>query len=550
MAWYFKTPIIGPLLLEILHPDRVPSRRYFERQDRSRRIRARCLALLTIATGLLYLAWAGTHLDWGHPLVATLFLGAEAGCLALFLLATINVWALRYKPAEGLPGGDPMSLDVFVTACREPIQVLRKTLTAVARISWRGPLELYLLDDGGSEEARQLAEELGINYLSRIREGLPNTDFKAGNLNYGLSRSDGELVLVVDADQVVDPEIAEKLCGYMRFERVAFVQSKQDFLVPKGDPFFSSDEVFYDAVQIGYDADDTVISCGSGVVYRRAALEEIGGFATWNLVEDLTTSYELHSRGWKSFYYAYPLATGLAPHDIGSVYQQRGQWALDTMRLFVWDNPLFKKGLAWRRKLSYLVICFSYVAAALLFPFFFTVPLWTYLSGTSVFTGEAIAVEFGFLRLLYFAAMAFALRYLFRGRSAGKQFRMLCGLFPIYLRGLVLAFLFPPGRKPRYRTNNATLGKTWRLPAPVALLPQIGLFAANATLPFYALWQGTAEARVILVAAVISTLALWALWHILAAGLGRHKWEEERKPHYFYSTPIPELKRDRIQPAA
>ena len=72
----------------------------------------------------------------------------------------------------------------------------------------------------------------------------------------------------------------------MRFERVAFVQSKQSYLVPEGDPFFNEDRVFYGAVQLAMDSHDTVIACGSAVLYRRAALDDIGGFATWNLVEE------------------------------------------------------------------------------------------------------------------------------------------------------------------------------------------------------------------------------------------------------------------------
>ena len=135
------------------------------------------------------------------------------------------------------------------------------------------------------------------------------------------------------------------LAGYMRFPDVAFIQSRQLYRVPVGDPFFSLDQVFYQAVQLGYDNRDSAISCGSGVLYRRAALADNGGFAAWNLVEDLTTSYQLHSRGWRSFYYPHPVTLGLAPSEIWGVYRQRGQWALDTMRLFFWDNPLLKRGL-------------------------------------------------------------------------------------------------------------------------------------------------------------------------------------------------------------
>jgi len=84
-------------------------------------------------------------------------------------------------------------------------------------------------------------------------------------------------------------------------------------------------------------------------------------------VEDLTTSYELHSHGWRSFYYPHAVSIGLAPADIWGVYRQRGQWALDTMRLFVWDNPLFKRGLPWQGRMSYLVIPLTYLGAGFVY---------------------------------------------------------------------------------------------------------------------------------------------------------------------------------------
>ena len=166
-----------------------------------------------------------------------------------------------------------------------------------------------------------LARSLGCHYRSRPLAGEPLKDSKSGNLNFGLSQSQGELILVLDADQVPAPDILTRLTGYFRLPRLAFVQTKQSFFLPEGDPFYNGDEVFYDAVQLSNDQANAVISCGSGVLYRRSALMEMGGFATWNLVEDVTTSYELLSRGWKGIYFPYALTRGLAPQTLAGVYR-------------------------------------------------------------------------------------------------------------------------------------------------------------------------------------------------------------------------------------
>jgi cellulose synthase (UDP-forming) len=526
--------VIGSTLLELLHPELVPSRRFGEKEDRRRRLAARGLTILTAVLGVLYLAWTLGALNRDHPMMGALFFGAEFTSLALFVLAAWDAWLMRYTDPQGMPASEGRSVDIFVTACGEPLHVVSRTLEAAAAIEWDGPITRYVLDDGGSQAVRKVSERLGFRYLSRNVEGLPPSDAKGGNLNFGLSRSEGDLILVLDADQIADRQILNTIAGFMQIPLIAFVQTKQRYLVPREDPFNNQDSVFYDAVQIGFNAGDTVISCGSGVLYRRVALEDIGGFATWNLVEDLTTSYELHSRGWKSMYYGYPLTVGLSPSDIWGVYQQRGQWALDTMRLFFWDNPLRKKGLSRRSRLTYSVIGLSYVCAAFVFPFFFVLPLWSYLTGDAVL--DQPGWEFLAVRTPYLISMSLALQYLFRAQAVGKQFQLYSGLFPVYARAIVRALFHPPGRKPGYKTNNATARRKRRYPAWVAVLPQMSLFVANAVLPFYAVLQRTAPGWLIAANAFVSVFALWALWQVLAAALGPKRWDVESDPQFVYRT--------------
>ena len=248
------------------------------------------------------------------------------------------------------------------------------------------------------------------------------------------------------------PEILDRLVSFFQQPQVGFVQSKQDFFLPEGDPFYNSDKVFYETIQLSNDQANAVISCGSGVVYRRQALEEMGGFASWNLLEDFTSSYELASRGWRGIYYPQALSRGLAPATLAGVYRQRFKWCLDTMRLFFWDNPLFKSGLSWPQRTHFLIIMMSYLASGLVFPVFYTAPLLVYWRGQSCFLGDELT--YGVLRGAYLLATILMFRYLFFGKEPLRQFKMLCSLFPVHAAAIVAALLYPPGRKPAYRVNN------------------------------------------------------------------------------------------------
>ena len=187
--------------------------------------------------------------------------------------------------------------------------------------------------------------------------------------------------------------------------------------MPEGDPFYNSDKVFYETIQLNNDQANAVISCGSGVMYRRRALQEMDGFATWNLVEDFTSSYELASRGWEGVYYPHALSRGLAPTTLAGVYRQRFQWCLDTMRVFFWDNPLFKSGLSWPQKTRFLCIMMSYLAGGLVFPLFYAVPLLVYCRGQSCVIGDELT--YGILRGAYLLTTILMFRYsLFRQRTS------------------------------------------------------------------------------------------------------------------------------------
>ena len=96
--------------------------------------------------------------------------------------------------------GRPTSVDVFITVYGEPVETIRRT--AVAALAMRGEHRTWILDDGQSDEVRDLAAELGCHYLRRLSDN----GAKAGNVNHALSVAKGEFFVIFDADFVPDPD--------------------------------------------------------------------------------------------------------------------------------------------------------------------------------------------------------------------------------------------------------------------------------------------------------------------------------------------------------
>ena len=151
------------------------------------------------------------------------------------------------------------------------------------------------------------------------------------------------------------------------------------------------------------------------------ALDDIGGFSEWNVVEDLHTSYRLHAAGWTSVYERDAVTTGLAPQTVGEYGAQRARWALDSVRMLFFDNPLRCHGLRARRRLHYLQTTVSYLLAVPQVLFVVAAPLYLGLripaaGGSTVGEYLAHAVPYLGVLIAFFVAML-------GGRDALAAFR-------------------------------------------------------------------------------------------------------------------------------
>lgn len=382
------------------------------------------LALIIVVWDTVYLFWLFFHVTGlGHILFF-----AELLVAALTVLLAINHWSQSHVFEHHL---DPQgSVDIFIPTVNEPIEMVTNTVAASVRINYANK-KIFLLDDGPRPELQSLAHRYNITYLSRdSRE-----HYKAGNLNYGLSHSNGDYILIIDADHIVKPDIVQDLLGHFQEdETIAIVATRQAFLVPEAD--FNHDVLFYQHMMAGKNADNAAISCGNGAFYRRTALNDIGGFQTWNLVEDLYTSYILHQRGYTTVYINQPYSYGTAPTTLRGIYQQRGTWSLDTLRLLIWHSPLWTSGLTLRQRLHYLEIGFSYVVSAVAIPLLFVLPALAVLFNDPVVTDPRTYLLLrvpSLLLIIYF--------YYKLSGDVFSQMQLWASLFPVYLKALFLAII-------------------------------------------------------------------------------------------------------------
>ena len=259
----------------------------------------------------------------------------------------VTVWRNRLRAGAEVP-----TIDVFITACGELPDLVLATMRAARDMSL--PHRTWVLDDGASDELLRLCTQERVGYFRRD----DRLHAKAGNVNAALARTMGEYVVIFDADHVPEHNFLLQVLPHFQDPEVAFVQSPQHYvnkvnLVSTGSA--EAQRIFYELVCPGKNHFNAAFCVGTNVMFRREALDEIGGIATGSNSEDIWTSLELHKRGWRSIYVPSVLARGLAPDEVGPYFKQQLRWASGGFEVLL-RGKLFRRGngLTIDQRLQYL----------------------------------------------------------------------------------------------------------------------------------------------------------------------------------------------------
>jgi len=284
-------------------------------------------------------------------LIATLTAGVLATTSVLLFIFGANllyltVQALRLKGRHAPPalratsplawGGVTRSVCIQVPIYNERY-VAERVIDAVCAIDWpRDRLEVQVLDDSDDETVQIVGRRvaawrrrgLEVSHLRRdTREG-----FKAGALAFGLTRTSAELIAIFDADFVPPRDFLRRTVGSFDDRAIGFVQARWGHLDENYSLFTRLQAMAIDfhflieqAVRsaAGYFTNFT----GTAGVWRRAAIEDSGGWSARTLTEDLDLSYRAQLRGWKAAYVEDLVVPEELPVSIDAYRRQQSRWA-------------------------------------------------------------------------------------------------------------------------------------------------------------------------------------------------------------------------------
>lgn len=430
--------------------------------------RARILLLIALPLALFYVTWLLDPGRVGTPVLYGLLVAAE-----LFNLAqATGFWLTTARQRRRRPHAPSRRhcVDVFIPTYDEPVEVVEPTVAAA--VGLRGAdVRVWLLDDGDREEMAALAHRHGARWVTRPE----HVDAKAGNINHALRLTAAPFVAILDCDHVPDERFLEATLGHLECPHTAFVQTPQYYANWRRHPIaaaaWAQQALFFGAIARGKDGRDAMFCCGTNVVFRRDALEDVGGFPTGSLTEDFELSVALHGRAWRSVYLPEVLARGLGPEDMASYVSQQQRWArgcLTGMRAILRAREL-PAGLRVQHALSSLYFLTGWTILV-----YMAMPVVRILTGAqplAAASGDAFLLHFA----PYFGFALLSVAIMGSGTYTFRAYALQVASFWIHVQATVLTALGRRGTfvvTPKTGAHGRQVRPVW--PALVALLVLAG----------------------------------------------------------------------------
>lgn len=280
------------------------------------------------------------------------------------------------------------SVDVLTTYFPgEPYQMITTTLKAIQKI--RYPHTTYLCDEANDPFLKQFCEENGIIHVTRDNR----IDAKAGNINNALRKhATGDICVILDPDHIPEPDFLDPILPHFTNPKIGFVQIVQSYyniresLVARG----AAEQTFqfYGPMMMTLNAYGAVNAIGANCVFRREALDSIGGHAP-GLCEDMHTAMLLYAKGWKAVYVPIVLAKGLAPSNLTNFFKQQLKWSRGSFDLWVKVFPKIFSKLTGRQRIHYGILPMHYLSGVIIL-FTFLIPILSLLFSTTPWKGNII----------------------------------------------------------------------------------------------------------------------------------------------------------------
>ena len=208
----------------------------------------------------------------------------------------------------------------------------------------RNPLEIIIVDDRSGDRTSEIVESYARKFsnikLVKQKTVPPDVSPKKAALALGISQSQGEVILLTDADCLHDPGWVKVMCQTLA-EKDAMAIGQARFIVPHNAPLWQRLQALDFAAQgvlsAGLVAAGTPYNCsGASLAFTREAFNRVGGWVGFD--QFISGDDELLMRRFIAHNIPVIASTGLAsvvmtrpPVSLTELWHQRTRWGSKTL---------------------------------------------------------------------------------------------------------------------------------------------------------------------------------------------------------------------------
>lgn len=261
--------------------------------------------------------------------------------IALARVEEIAAIAFGRKPARLIaspsivPHVTPPKVSIHVPAYREPPEMLKQTLDALARLDYPNYECIVVINNTPDPAMWMPIEEhcrtLGDRFKFVRADNLQG--YKAGALRLAMvhTAADAEIIGVIDADYVVRPDWLKDLVPVFDDPQVGLVQAPQDHRDDRRSVMHHAMNAeyagFFDIGMVQRNEANAIIVHGTMCLIRRTAMEAAGGWSSDTICEDTDLGLSILEHGWHAHYTNTRYGHGLLPDTFEAYKKQRDRWA-------------------------------------------------------------------------------------------------------------------------------------------------------------------------------------------------------------------------------
>ena len=235
------------------------------------------------------------------------------------------------------------NVSVVIPAYNKEDSILQ-TVEAVKNIDYpKDKIEIIVVDDGSNDDTVKIAKSIeGIRFFEKgYNSG------KADTVNFGIKNAKGEIIAVIDADSYPDRDSFKKMIGYFDDDETGAVTASC-FVRNTGKLIERLQAIEYFLIAFGRKildfVDSVYVTPGSLSMYRKKLLDEIGGFDTRNITEDIEIAWKILKNKYKNRMCLSARVYTDVPTNLRQWWRQRLRWNVGGFQTVnKYRNSFFRK---------------------------------------------------------------------------------------------------------------------------------------------------------------------------------------------------------------